>query len=139
ALSRNQLKLPDLSGRREWLGGDPLLLANRELAVRAPGVYRRGEVYLRWFHRLSALAFGTRAGRLLTRHVLLPFGGAFLLTEGPMQVGHEIAKLYRFVHRILFGGVAVHCPGHHHSPIPLAPSWSSLLVGVVSWLLLHFA
>src|SRR5205085_1760514 len=101
ALSRNQLKLPDLTGPGEFFGGDPLLRANRGLAERAAGVYRRGEVYLRWLQRLSALAFGTRVGRLLTRHMILPFGGAFLAIEGPLQVGHEVGKLYRFVLRLL--------------------------------------
>jgi hypothetical protein len=137
ALSRNQLKLPDLTGPGEWFGGDPLLRANRNLAERAPGIYRRGEIYLRWLQRLSAAAFGTRTGRLLTLHLLVPFGGAFLAIEGPMQVGHEIAKLYRFVHRLIFGGEAEHASGHHHAPFPLAP-WSVLLLGgVFFWMLLH--
>jgi hypothetical protein len=125
ALSRNQLKLPDLTGpeesfgggpllrrlqhhvRRAWtgvrefFGGDPLLRANRELAVRMPGVYRRGEIYLRWLQRLSALAFGTRSGRWLTRNFFLPFGGAFLAIEGPLQVGHELVHLYHYILRLL--------------------------------------
>jgi hypothetical protein len=101
ALSRNQLKLPDLNGPREFFGGDPLLRANRELAVRMPGVYRRGEIYLRWLQRLSALAFGTRPGRWLARNFFLPFGGAFLAIEGPLQLGHELVHLYHFVQRLL--------------------------------------
>jgi hypothetical protein len=101
ALSRNQLKLPDLNGPREFFGGDPLLRANRELAVRMPGVYRRGEIYLRWLQRLSALAFGTRPGRWLTRNIFVPFGGAFLAIEGPLQLGHELVHLYHFVQRLL--------------------------------------
>src|SRR5262249_22071981 len=32
--------------------------------------------------RLSSLAFGTRAGRLLTLYAILPFGGAFVVLEG---------------------------------------------------------
>jgi hypothetical protein len=77
ALARNQLKLPDLSGPGEFLGGDPLIRANRALAVRAPGVYHRGEIYLRWLQRGSALAFGTRLGRWFTLFFALPFGGAY--------------------------------------------------------------
>ena len=64
-LSRSQLKLPDLGGVGELLLGDRLIRANRGLAVVLDGVYRRGEVYLRWLQRLSSLAFGTAVGRFL--------------------------------------------------------------------------
>src|SRR5205807_1971072 len=77
ALARNRLKLPDLSGPGEFLLGDPLIRANRQLAVSLDGVYRRGEIYLRLLQRLSALAFGTAVGRFLTLYLILPFGGAF--------------------------------------------------------------
>jgi hypothetical protein len=137
AISRNQLKMPDLSGPREWFGGDPLLRANRELAVRAPGIYRRGEVYLRWLQRLSAAAFGTWAGRLLTLHLLLPFGGAFLAIEGPLQVGHEVGKLFRFIHRLVAGGEAEPTSGHHHAAFPLTPWWILVVGGLFFWMVLH--
>jgi hypothetical protein len=95
ALARNDLKLHDVSGPGQWLGGDPLLCANRQLAVRAAGVYRRGEIYLRWLHRLSALAFGTRPGRWLTLYLALPFGGAFALlvfAQEMHHLGHWLAQ-----------------------------------------------
>ena len=38
------------------------------------GVYRRGEIYLRWLQRLSSAAFGTSVGRFLTLFLVLPFG-----------------------------------------------------------------
>jgi len=136
ALSRNQLKLPDLSGPGEFLRGDPLLRANRELAVRVAGVYRRGEVYLRWLQRGSALAFGTRVGRLLTLHLFLPFGGAFLAIEGPFQIVHEVEKLTGFLKGLLFGAPE-HTAGHAHASFPLAPWLAILLGGVFFWLLLH--
>jgi hypothetical protein len=110
AMARNRLKLPDLGSRvgsrhagppasglwqRLWLfltalvavpwemlRGDSLIKANRLLAIRLDGVYRRGEIYLRWLQRLSSLAFGTRLGRWLTLYLVLPFGGAFLVLEG---------------------------------------------------------
>jgi hypothetical protein len=138
ALSRNQLKMPDLSGPREFFGGDPLLRANRELAVRMPGVYRRGEIYLRWLQRLSALAFGTRTGRWLTRNLFVPFGGAFLAIEGPLQVGRELVHLGRYVMR-LFGALPP-LPAdrpHVHAPFPLAPWPVLVLGGLFCWLLLH--
>jgi hypothetical protein len=82
AIARNQLKLPDLSGVGELVRGDRLLQSNRRLKVVLEGVYRPAEVYRRWLQRLSALAFANPPGRLLTRYVLLPFLGAFILLEG---------------------------------------------------------
>ena len=82
AFSANSIKLPDLAGPVEFLRGDRLLHADRRLDVTLDGVYRRGEIYLRGLQRASALAFGTRAGRMLTLYVGLPFGGAYVLLEG---------------------------------------------------------
>jgi hypothetical protein len=79
ALARNQLKLPDLSDPHEFLRGDPLLRLDRRLATMLDGVYRRGEFYLRWLERFTALNFGTRLGRWITRFVTVPYLGAFLL------------------------------------------------------------
>jgi hypothetical protein len=104
AIARNRLKLPELTdseGRsdgsvgqrvREWCAatgrglrnffvGDPLIRANRQLAADLDGVYHRGEIYLRWLQRLSALAFGTFLGRLLTLYVVLPFGCSIALIK----------------------------------------------------------
>lgn len=81
-ISRNGLKVRDLDGPREFLAGDPLLRLDQRLAALLDGIYRRGDIYLRWLHRATALAFGTPAGRAVTRFVALPFGGAFVLTEG---------------------------------------------------------
>jgi hypothetical protein len=85
ALSRNQLKIPDLAGVGEFFLGDKLIRLNRRLAIVLDGVYHRGEIYRRWLQRFSALAFGTRPGRFLTRYLALPFGGAFVALEG---IGH---------------------------------------------------
>ncbi|HEY6564319.1 MAG TPA: hypothetical protein VIY86_07460, partial [Pirellulaceae bacterium] len=82
ALSKGDLKLPDLSGFGELLRGDRLLLADRGLAQVLDGVYRPAAIYLRWSQRLSSLAFGTPLGRFVTLHLALPFGGAFLALEG---------------------------------------------------------
>jgi hypothetical protein len=88
ALSSNQLKLPDLAGPAEFVHGDALLRLNRRLGVALDGVYRAGEVYLRGLQRLSALAFGTRPGRFLTRYVAIPFGGAFVILNGLGHFSH---------------------------------------------------
>ena len=86
AISRNQLKLPDLAGPVEFLVGDPLLRADAALARRLDGVYHRGEVYLRALQRASSLAFGTKPGRWLSRYVALPFGAAFVVLEGLQHI-----------------------------------------------------
>lgn len=92
ALSRNQLKLPDVGGLGPLLRGDQLLKANDLLAATLGGVYRGGEVYLTFPQRLSSLAFGTRVGRFLTRYAALPFGGAFLLLEFVQHLLHMLPR-----------------------------------------------
>ena len=81
AISRNQLKMPDLADPQQFIRGDPLLRLDRRLAILMDGVYRPSEIYMRLLERLSALNFGTRVGRAITRYVTVPFGGAFLLVE----------------------------------------------------------
>jgi hypothetical protein len=94
AVSRNNLRLPDLSGPREFIRGDRLIRANRRLPALLDGVYRRGEFYLRWLQRLSAVAFGTAVGRFLVLYLLLPFGGAFVTVEGVRHVVLVAAKYF---------------------------------------------
>jgi hypothetical protein len=90
AVARNQLKLPDLAGPGEFLLGDKLIRANRQFADDLDGVYRRGEIYLRWLQRLSSAAFGTRVGRFLTLFLVLPFGGAYVSLEAV----HHVLELF---------------------------------------------
>ena len=78
AISRNKLKLPDLSKPLDFFRGDQLLQADRKLSLMLDGVYRRGEFYLRWMQRISSLGFGTRIGRFLTRFAVVPFGGSYV-------------------------------------------------------------
>lgn len=82
ALSRNDLKLPDLSGLSNLFLGDQLLRADRRLAVSLDGVYRGGEFYLRGMQRLSSMGFGTNVGRWLTRYAFVPFIGAYVGMAG---------------------------------------------------------
>lgn len=133
AVARNQLKLQDLAGAREWWKGDALLAANRELPDRLVGVYRFGEVYLRWLQRLSSLVFGTPRGRWVTLNLIVPFGGAFLAVEGPLQIIHEIRSLTATLRGWLTGR-----PREKFDPgFPIAP-WALIgLVAVGIWLLLH--
>jgi len=88
AFSQNNLKLSDLTSPWELVSGDLLLRIDRRLAAVLSGVHYRGPVYLRWSHQLSAIAFGTGFGRLLTRYLALPYGGAFLLVEFGRHVAH---------------------------------------------------
>src|SRR5262249_21750503 len=88
AIARSRLKLPDLSGPKELLRGDPLLRANRELAVRLDGIYRQGEIYLRWLQSLGSLFFGPLVGRLLCLYLLLPLLGALMILKGLDEVFH---------------------------------------------------
>ena len=92
ALSRNNLKLPDLASVRQFFLGDQLLQADAQLGSSLDGVYRSGEVYLRWPQRLSSLAFGTAVGRFLTRYAALPFGGAFVILAAIQEVSILISE-----------------------------------------------
>lgn len=143
AVARNQLKLPDLSWR-DLVRGDRLLLADRALALALDGVYRRGEFYLRWLHRFSALNFGTPLTRLLVLYLVLPFGGAFIALEG---LQHLIEAFERFVpHRAApaevdpideaFADLGVVVPQHHSSVHLLTPT-SLLLLGLFLFGLIH--
>lgn len=92
AISRNPLKLRDLTNEDLWTGG-PLLLLDKRCATLLDGVYQRGEFYLRWLQRLSSAVFGTPVGRFLTLFLILPFGGAFVVLEGIDHAWKAIAKL----------------------------------------------
>ncbi|HWO17877.1 MAG TPA: hypothetical protein VNO30_03850 [Kofleriaceae bacterium] len=93
ALSRNELKLPDLA-LADLRAGDPLLRADALLATSLDGVYRRGEIYMRGLQKGSSVLFGTRLGRLVTLYVLLPLLGAFAVLEGLQHmVGPLVKKL----------------------------------------------
>ena len=98
AIARNRLKLNDLTGPAELVLGDPIIRANRFLALRMDGIYRRGEIYMRGLQRLTSLAFGTLPGRLLTKFAILPFGGAFVLLEG---LHHFIEAIEGLVHLVV--------------------------------------
>jgi hypothetical protein len=88
AVSRNDLKLPDLERPRDLWSGDRLLQADERLDVALDGVYRRGDFYLRWIQMISAIFFGTRWGRFATLFLILPFGGALVLVEGFRHILH---------------------------------------------------
>ncbi len=82
AVSRNQLKMADLSGSGEFLSGDALLQADQRLSFLLDGVYQKGPFYLRWLQSLSSLIFGTAWGRNITVYAALPYGSAFMAIRG---------------------------------------------------------
>jgi hypothetical protein len=81
ALSKNDLKLPDVTALSELIDGDRLLRADSKLSTALDGVYRGGAVYQRFPQLLSSLAFGTNIGRNITKYLAVPYGGAFLTLE----------------------------------------------------------
>lgn len=106
-ISRNQLKLPDLTERDDFLKGDALVRLDRRLGSLLDGVYRPGDFYVRWLERFTAFKFGTWWGRLLTRFVTLPFLLAWVVllllgmvvektdkwTGGPRETPTTVAKV----------------------------------------------
>ena len=123
AISRNNLKLPDLAETRDFLRGDQLLQADKLLSLALDGVYRHGEFYMRWMQRLSSLAFGTPTGRFLTKFVAVPFGGAYLALAGVHELGVMILRAEGSHEKVGF---------HIASP-------SVLLLGVFILCLVNFA
>lgn len=119
ALSRSNLKLPKLAPA-ELAFGDPLLRADALLSTRLDGVYRSGEIYLRFLQKVSSVAFGTWVGRTVTLHLALPLLLSFVLLEGLQHVAHPIGKAlgHKHVHLLTplsFVGLALLFYGLIHS------------------------
>jgi hypothetical protein len=137
AISRNQMKLPDLTGPVELVMGDPLIRLNRKLAVALDGVYRRGEFYMRLLHRLSSVAFGTKLGRLVVLFLILPFGLSFfaLITPGiALEEGEKLIQLLGLMEK------PAAATGHHHAgkhAFPVPNLWGVAGLGVFFLLLFH--
>ncbi len=93
AISRSDVKLADLSGPGELVRGDALLRIDRRFARTLDGVYRRGEVYLRFLQMLSSLFFGTRPGRFLTLYALLPLLASYLILQGLQHIVEPLSHL----------------------------------------------
>jgi hypothetical protein len=145
AISRNNLKLPDLADPAELVRGDPLLRLDRLLASSPmDGVYRPSEIYLRLLQRLTAPNFGTRPGRVLTRYVTIPFGLALVVLEGLDLVLDGVYHLFGATYQALFGPISVLVhqlrSGGPHLPDPAlgdeAGQWLMLLMAPALWLVL---
>ena len=119
ALSRSNLKLANLAPA-DLVLGDPILRADALLATRLDGVYRRGEIYLRFLQKVSSVAFGTWVGRIVTLHLALPLLLSFVLLEGLQHLAHPIGKAlgHKHVHLLStpsFVGLALIFYGLIHS------------------------
>ena len=90
SISKNDLKLPDLTDIRDLWRGDYLLRADDRLDIAMDGVYRRGEFYLRWLQTTSSVFFGNRTGRFTTLFLIIPFGGAVVIVEGFRHLAHML-------------------------------------------------
>ena len=88
ALAGHRLKLADLCGPWEWLRGDLLLRADREMSRRLPGVYRRGEIYMRGLQRLSSLFYGNLIGRTLFLYILFPLCLVYVAVKGLQELAN---------------------------------------------------
>jgi hypothetical protein len=121
AVSRSQVKLPDLASLHELIEGDPLLRADRNLAGSLDGSYRKAPAYLLAMQRLSALAFGVPLGRALTLHLLLPFGGAWVLWKGLEHIVEPVS-------RYSLG-----------EPVHIYSRTAVIATGAIIWLLMHVA
>jgi hypothetical protein len=149
AVSRGQMKLDDLRQQRQTTARkDQLLQVDRKLEENLDYVYRRGEVYLRGFHRFSSLFFGTRVGRRVTKTVILPFGGAFLILEAlDHSIGLLIHKIADHQHVVLaaassatqvFGPTRADAPPSEHQKI-FNQWWLLLALGVFLFGLINAA
>jgi hypothetical protein len=158
-LSRNKLKMPDLKGPAEFFTGDPLIRLNRKLGTSLDGIYRRGEIYMRWLHRISSAAFGTALGRFLMLWLILPFGLAFVIMVAPTLIVEECQTLgprfVRMIDRIqrpptakrppigdadpVLGheGEAGTQPTHLQHPMHMPDPWGWALIGIVFLLVFH--
>ncbi|MBL0214393.1 MAG: hypothetical protein IPQ07_10950 [Myxococcales bacterium] len=128
AISKNDLKMPDLT-LAALKSGDHLLQVDRILETSLDGVYRSGEIYLRFLQKMSSIVFGTWVGRMLTLYALLPFLGAFAALEGLQHMVGPLANKLFHVHPeiatrpMIYGGTAFLFLVIHVGPFRRALGW----------------
>ena len=129
-LARNQLKVPDLAGAGEFFFGDALLKANAGLGEALDGIYYPAEIYLRWFHRGSAVAFGTKIGRWITLFAALPFGAAFMTVEFAKYIAHEATAVAGFLGGLFVPKPETEAHAEAHVGISLSPESLAIMVAL---------
>jgi len=153
AVSRNQLKIPDLKSPREFFIGDSLLQGDKQFASTLDGVYQRGPFYLRWLQRLNAVTFGIPQGRAITKYLALPFGLAFLILMAVEELAHLGSGLLPHAAEVHTAAAevasveaddpapATHPSGHggHGSrPYLIYSGQNTLILGCLIFALIHF-
>ncbi|HCS88632.1 MAG: sulfite exporter TauE/SafE family protein [Thiohalocapsa sp. PB-PSB1] len=109
-VARNILRLPDPT-LAEFFRGDRLARFDHTAARALPGVYQRGEIYIKGLQQASAPLFGTPLGRIISRYLLVPFGGAYLVLKSldlllAMLPGfNQALELATFTDVLLLGGL----------------------------------
>lgn len=96
-VARNVLRLPDPT-LEEFFRGDRLHRFDRAAALALPGVYRPGELYIKGLQQLSAPLFGTRTGRDVLRHALVPFGLTYLTLKSIDLLMHLLPEAEESFH-----------------------------------------
>jgi hypothetical protein len=121
ALVTTELRLPDATASA-LLRPSAIAAADAQLARALPGIWRRGEVYLRVLARLATALTGTAAGRWFVLWLALPLGGAFVALEGAQHMVNPV------LHHVF-----------HREPVTLVglPTWAVL--SALSLLLFHSA
>jgi hypothetical protein len=133
AIARNRVKLPDLVNPVTFFLGDRVIRANRGMAAALDGIYRRGEIYLRWLQRLSSLLFGNPVGRFLVLYLVLPFGTSYMAIKAWEEI-EGLAKEALGLRKALTEEEEVaHAVKHGHGVDPYV--WLGL--GVFILLLMH--
>jgi hypothetical protein len=143
AISRNDLKLPDLELRR-LRSGDELLRCDHALSQSLDGVHRRGEGYLRFLQKLSSVLFGTALGRFLSLYFILPLLGSYTVFKGAQEMIDLVAKhTHRAAQKIaalpsIAPSVAPGAANQTHDAPPEIATPTLILAGAVFlFLLLH--
>lgn len=134
AIARSRVKLNDLSGPKELLLGDPMIRANRKLALRMDGIYRRGEIYMRGLQRLSSLGFGTKIGRLLVLWLILPFLAAFVVLFFIDELIHLGGGLIHWLEKVIVG---VEPDSAAHAAVKLTSPYAIAAFGLFLLALIH--
>jgi hypothetical protein len=148
AISKNDLKMPDLE-RRRLRSGDELLRCDLALSRSLDGVYRRGEGYLRALQKISSVLFGTSLGRFLTLYLILPLLGSYTVFKGAQEMIDLVAKYTHHAARELSPHALSPGPTHtlrwigamarqaHHATPQIATGTTILGGAVFLFLLLH--
>lgn len=90
AISRNNLKLPDITARGEWGTDDPLLRLDRLLTFKFEGIYRTGQVHGKLLQNLTSVLFGTDWGRKAWSFFIAPYGLALVIVTIGIVLGRHL-------------------------------------------------